>query len=497
MDNNMYYIKGTPRHQLNLFEANLDDIIPEDNPVRFIDAYINNLNIEKLGFKIPKLRTGKPPYDPKMLLKLYTYGYLNKIRSSRKLENETHRNNELIWLTEALKPDFKTIADFRKDNKKGIKNIFNEFLKLCHKLELLSFKLSAIDGTKMRAQNHLGNIYKRENIEKVEKKIQEKIDNYIKELDENDEKDKDDFNFLSNNILKQIKKLEKSKEKIEVIKQIFEENEELEIYFGNDRDSRFQNDNGRINPGYNCQNGVDDKNKLIIANDVTNENFDSHQLTNMKDKISQTKKDLGIECNTKLVQDSGYHDENEIMKAKEDEDFDIYVTHQRDSKTKEKQGKEKKDKIPGKGYEKDNFFYCKDKDIFTCPEGKELHRRGNGSIKRGIRIYKYKCNDCVDCKQKELCTKSKTGRTIDASENTKEMMEFREKCNTSYGKALLRTRKEIVEHPFGTIKRNWGYRYFMQTGLEKVKSEFSFIAYIYNLRRVLNIVPMEELMESI
>lgn len=493
----MHYIKGTPRDQLNFFEVKLDEIIPEDNPVRFIDVYINNLNIEKLDFKIPKLRTGKPPYDPKMLIKLYTYGYLNRIRSSRKLENETHRNNELIWLTEALFPDFKTIADFRKDNKEGLKNIFHDFLKLCHKLELLSFKLTAMDGTKMRAQNHLGNIYRREELEKKEKKIQEKIDQYMQELDENDEKEKDDFEFLSKNIIKQIKKLEKSKEKLEVVKQIFEADEELEILFGNDRDSRFQKDNGRVNPGYNCQSAVDDKNKLIIANDVTNENADSHQLNNMKDKISQAKEDLEIECKTGVVADSGYYEENEILKAKDDDTVDIYVTHQRDAKTKEKQGKEKKDKIPAKGYEKDNFDYCKDKDIFICPEGKTFHRSGNGTIEKGKRIYKYTCEDCHDCKHKKLCTKNKRGRTIKASENFKEIVEFREKCNTNYGKVMLRMRKEIVEHPFGTIKRNWGYRYFMQTGLEKVQSEFSFIAFIYNLRRVLNIVPMEKLIEQI
>lgn len=493
----MYYKKGTARDQLNLFESKLDEIISEDNPVRFIDAYVNKVDLEKIGFKIPKLRTGTPPYDPAMMLKLYVYGYLNRLRSSRKLEKETHRNKELIWLTEALTPDFKTIADFRKDNKDGIKNIFNEFLKLCHKLELLSFDLVAVDGTKMRAQNHLGNIYKREELEKKEKKIQEKIDNFIKELEENDEKEKDDFEFLSKNIIKQITKLEKSKEKLEVVKQIFEADEELEILFGNDRDSRFQKDNGRVNPGYNTQNAVDNKNKLIVANDLTNENSDSHQLNVMKDNISQAKEDLEIECETKLVSDSGYYEENEIMKAEEDENFDIYVTHQRDAKTREKQGKEKKNKIPAKGYEKDNFIYSKDKDIFTCPEGKKFHRSGKGTIERGKRIYKYICKDCHGCKQKDLCTKNKNGRTIKASENVKEMIEFREKCNTSYGKALLRMRKEIVEHPFGTIKRNWGYRYFMQTGIEKVRSEFSFIAFIYNFRRVLNIVPMEKLMESI
>ena len=493
----MNYIEGTSRHQLHLFQTNLDDIIPEDSPIRFLDTYVQKLNLEKLGFSIPELRTGKPPYNPELLLKIYIYGYLNRLRSSRKLERECKRNTELIWLTESLAPDFKTIADFRKDNRDGIKKIFKEFLKLCQKLELLSFQSVAIDGTKKRAQNSLGNIYKRSELEKIEKRIQDKIDSYLRELDENDSIEHDDFELLSNNIVEKIKKLEKRKDKLDIVKKIFEEEKDLEVYFANDSDSRFQKDNGRTNAGYNCQSAVDEKNKLIITNDVTNENNDLCQLNNMKDKISDTKEELEVECTTTLIADSGYHNEKEIMSAKEDEKFDLYVTHQRDAKTLEKQGREKKGKIPAKGYEKDDFVYCKEKDVFKCPEGKELHRRGKGSLKRGLRVYKYNCKDCSYCDKKHLCTESKNGRSVEASENMKEMMEFREKCNTAHGKAMLRKRKEIVEHPFGTIKGNWDYRYFMQSGMENVQSEFSFITFIYNLRRVLNIVPLEKLLESI
>jgi len=167
------FITGTSRDQLNLFEEKLDELISLDNPARFIDAYVEKLDLKKIGFKIPGIYGGKgrPPYEPSMMLKIYIYGYLNRIRSSRKLEAECNRNIELIWLTNRLFPDFKTIADFRRDNKKGIKRIFREFLNLCQKLELLSFQCVAIDCTKERVKNHLDNIYRKETIDKIGTRI--------------------------------------------------------------------------------------------------------------------------------------------------------------------------------------------------------------------------------------------------------------------------------------------------------------------------------------
>src|SRR3990172_1774643 len=294
------FINETPREQLNLFAEKLDDLISADNTVRFIDAYINKLDLRKLGFKNPGSNEGKgrPAYKASSLLKIYIYGYLNRIRSSRKLEAECRRNVELIWLTGRLSPDFKTIADFRKDNRKGIKKIFKEFLKLCHKLELLSVRCTAIDGTKVRAQNSLDNIYKREEIEKIERRIQEKINQYLEELESNDKTEEADYEFLSKDLPAKLAQLKKNQDKITLIKHIFEGNPELEIYFANDTDSRYQKDNNRINAGYNCQSAVDEKNKLIIANDVTNESNDLHQLNNMVNTIAELKVDLGIEEKT-------------------------------------------------------------------------------------------------------------------------------------------------------------------------------------------------------
>lgn len=495
------FIQETPRDQLILFKEKLDDLIVEDNSIRFIDAYVNKLDMYKLGFNIPGSQGGKgrPPYNPATMLKIYIYGYLNRIRSSRKLELECARNMELIWLTGRLAPDFKTIADFRKDNRDGIKKIFKEFLKLCHRLELLSLQCVAIDGTKERAKNNLDNVYKREEIDKIEQRVREKIDKYLEELELNDKTEETEYEFLSKNLPEKLRKLKKSQDKIEVIKKIFESNPELDIYFANDKDSRYQNDNNRINAGYNCQTSVDEKNKLIVAEDITNESNDLHQLNNMKDQVAELKEDLGITDKTVVVADAGYFDEREIIEADKDDNFDMYVCHPRDSQNQKTKVKEKKNKIPAKGFRKDDFEYDGENDTFKCPEGKILKKDGNGYIDKatGVRKYQYICRECDKCDKRKLCTENKKGRVVKATEFIKEIKDFRYKCNSELGKRLLSKRKEIVEHPFGTIKHNWGYRYFMQKSLEKVSAEFSFIAFIYNLRRVLNLVDFDRLMNEI
>lgn len=495
------FITGTSRDQLNLFEEKLDELLSPDNPARFIDAYVDKLDLKKIGFKIPGTHGGKgrPPYEPSMMLKIYIYGYLNRIRSSRKLETECNRNIELIWLTNRLFPDFKTIADFRKDNKKGIKTIFREFLNLCQKLELLSFQCVAIDGTKKRAKNHLDNIYRKETIEKIGLRIQDQIEKYMEELEKNDKSEEAEYEFLSKNLTEKLAKLKKSQNKINLIKQVFNENPELEIYFANDIDSRYMKDNNRINAGYNCQTVVDEKNKLIIAEDVTNESNDMHEINSMMNKISKIKEELEIDNTTIMVADAGYFEEREIIEAVKDENFDIYVSHPRDSQAQKTKVKEKDGKIPAKGFRKDDFKYDKEKDVFKCPVGKILIKEGNGYLDKrtGTRKFKYGCRECNECEHRSLCTNDKSGRSIKVTEFFCEINKFREKCNSELGKKLLAKRKEIVEHPFGTIKHSWGYRYFMQKGKDKVSSEFSFIAFIYNLKRVLNMVEFDKLMATI
>ncbi len=202
------YIEGIHRNQLCLFSKSLDEIIPEEHIIHFIDVYVEKLDL--IGLKIHNIenKKGRPGYNPTLYLKIFIYGYLNRLRSSRKIERECTINLELIWLTEQLAPDHWSISNFRKTNSRVIKNLFKEFLKLCHKLELLSFNCVAIDGTKIRAQNHSSNVYDRDAMEKLLEQVDKKIDKYLEELESNDEKEKDDYEFLNQNISKKLKQLE-------------------------------------------------------------------------------------------------------------------------------------------------------------------------------------------------------------------------------------------------------------------------------------------------
>lgn len=493
----MGYIEGTGRDQLLLFEEKIDEMIAEEHLVRFIDAYVNKLDLVALEIFNAENKIGCPGYDPSLYLKIYIYSYLNKIRSSRKIERECKINIELIWLTCRLSPDHWSISNFRMKNTKALKNIFKEFLKFCHKLNLLSFNLVAIDGTKLRAQNSLNNIYKKDEIEKRLEKANEKINEYIADLEANDKKEHDEFDFLNKNIPQKLKQLEKHKEKLEFVKEIFKENPELERYFANDPDSNFQKDNGRCITGYNCQSAVDEKNKLIVATDVTNENNDLHQINNMLEKVIEEKNKLEIDNKMLVVADAGYYGEAEILAADKKNDIDLFIPHPRDVKTLEKQDREVKDKIPSKGYEKEDFRYDKDKNIFICPENQVMERCGIGTLRRGIRRFRYQSKNCSSCEKLNLCTTNKEGRIIESSENFIEMETFRDKVKSEIGKRIVQKRKELVEHPFGTIKRNLGYTYFMQTGIEKVKAEYSFISFIYNFKRVINIFGVEKLIEAL
>ena len=498
----MNYKQGTPRNQLYLFNTCLDKIIEENNKVRVIDLFVDKLDIKEMDFKIPALRTGAPPYRPKLLLKIYIYGYFERIRSSRNLEKETKRNKELIWLTRGLTPDFKTIANFRKNNKKGIKNIFKEFLNFCHSVNLLSLETVAIDGTKMRAQNNLNNVYKRDEIDRVREKIQDKIDEYLEQLDAQDEKEAGDLKIDNDevkNVVEKLKKLKKHQGKVEKIKEILNEDKDLKTYFATDPDSRFQSDKGKVRAGYNPQIVGDDKNKLIIANDVTNESNDLKQMTPMIDKVKEVKNELGIETETKAVMDTGYFSEKEIVNNIDDETVDIIVPDKGYSEKKKNKNDSKTEKVPAKGYEIKDFEYDRVNDEYICPEKKRLKKThmNPGTEKSGRKVFEYQCYDCENCDVISKCTNNMRGRSIKISVNHEFIENYKSEMKTDVKKKLIEKRKEIVEHPFGTIKRNLGYTYFMQKGIENVKTEFSFICFIYNLKRVFNLLTVKELMEKL
>ncbi len=503
----MEYISGTPRSQLVLFNTYLDQIIPADHPIRFIDAYVDSLDLYTTGFKIPEMKTGTPPYDPALLLKIYIYCYFEKIRSSRKIEKECLRNRELIWLTGNLRPDFKTIADFRKDNKRGIGNIFRDFLHLCKKLDLLSLRITATDGTKMRAQNGRNEIYNRDTIEEVQERIEERIAEYLNELENNDEKETEELTLDSertDRLVRKLQQLKKKHAKLQDIRELFEKDEALNTYFATDPDARFQSDKGSVAAGYNVQICADEKHKLVISNDITNESNDLKQMTPMIEALQETKGDLDIHENTKNIMDAGYASEQQIIKNKNKKNIEILV---QDKKEVEKSGKRKKalgkrstgDKVPQEGFSVEDFEYDETADVYFCPQGKKLQRVYKNPVteRSGRKTIVYKCVECEGCKSHDKCTRNKRGRSIAISVNHKEMIEYQETLRSEENQKIMAKRKEIVEHPFGTIKSNWGFTGFLQRGKESVRTEFSFICFIYNLKRVLNIIPLKDLLIAI
>jgi transposase len=491
------YIEGTPREQLYLFKGCLDDMVGGNNLVRFIDTYVESLDMSELGFQMNKAVMGAPAYRPQMKLKIYMYGYFEKIRSSRKLEKECGRNREMMWLTEGLAPDFKTIADFRKENQKAIRLIFKNFIKSCFKAGLISFDIGGIDGTKISAQNHNNNVYQRKNMDKIIAVIDRKIGEYLKEMEDNDKQASGEFEFLSVNLEERLKKLKTNKAKAEMIKKIFEANPEMEKYYANDPESRFMNDKGKLDVSYNVQAAVDGKSKLIVAVDVTSESNDVKQLKGMCDRVEEIKQYLKVEQETIKVADAGYYSEPQILECS-DNDHEVYMPNPDDEYLKRNKGIDDRRKIPQREYYADRFAYDPERDVYICPEQQVLIRQGKGfMLKSGKAVNWYFCRECGNCKVRGKCTSNKKGRFLSIAVRKTEIESFKKKVRSTLGKKIIAKRKEICEHPFGTLKRNLGYSYFLMKGREKALTEACLMGLIYNMKRALNIWGKRSFLEAI
>ncbi|MBN2260514.1 MAG: IS1182 family transposase [Clostridiales bacterium] len=502
----MHYKQGTPRNQLTLFNECIDEMIAADSYVRVIDAYVESLSLEELGFKMHQLKTGTPPYRNQVILKIYIYGYLDRERSSRRLEKACQRNKEMIWLTEGLTPDFKTIADFRKNNRNGIKEVFKAFLEFCNKVGLISFETIAVDSTTMRAQNSVNSSFKRKNIKKLKRKIRQRIEEYLDELDVNDEKEA--FNLKIENtdiaeVIEKINNLKKYEQSIDEAQKEFDEDEDLQTYFAADHDCSFQSDKGKVRPGYNVQTAGDAKHKLITVSDVTGASNDLKQMTPMVSKIQEVKTELNIEQNSDVIMDAGYFSEQEIVNNHEAEGVTIFVSDKKEAEksNQKRRGNKNVDKVPAQGYELKDFKYNNENDIYFCPNGKPLKKTHSrpGTERSGRKTFEYQCDpdDCDNCGDRQYCTKNKRGRSIHVSVNKDFMDAFKESMKTQENIKIIAKRKEIIEHPFGTLKRTLGYTYFMQKGIENVRSEFNFMCFIYNFKRVLSILTPNGFLEAI
>jgi transposase len=476
-----------------LFAESLDSLVSKDDPARFIDAYVETLGLNDLQIKEKEEGAGRPAYHPKLMLKIYIYGYLNRIRSSRKLMRECMRNVELIWLCEQLTPDYRTISDFRKENPQALKNLFKNFLKYCHQIGLVSLETVGIDGSKMRAQNGASNVYRRESIEAVDRKLDEKIDLYLKEMEQKDQEEQSgEIQLEREKIADRIEALKKAKAKVKDAQTILSKEPETGAVYGHDADCRMMSDKGKIRPGYNVQTAVEGKSKLIVAAEVTNEANDTAQMTPMLEAVGEVKKDLGVACKTDALMDCGYHTEKNILKHQDDPEFDVVAPSPKDSEKTVSPAS-----VPTPAYRAEHF--TKADDHYLCPEGKVLSLISpkDGQVASGKRIWVYRCSDCGSCEKRSLCTKDQNGRSITIGAHHDLIEAYRKKMKTETYQKKIRTRKELCEHPFGTLKRNFGYDHFLLRGLTKVRGEFSLMSMVYNLRRALNLVLFDDLVKGL
>lgn len=468
---------GLDRSQTLLFPERLEDYVEPENPVRFLDAFVEKLDLAQLGFtKAQCADTGRPPYNPAVLLKLYLYGYLHRVRSSRVLEVECQRNVELIWLTGKLAPDHKTIADFRKDNLKALKAVHRQFILLCRKLELFGGQLLAIDGSKFRAVNSRDHNFSAAKLEELIANADARLAEYFETLDAADAAEPNAAPIDKAALAQKIAALQDKRDwHDELLAQLDDEQKQVSTTDPDTR--RMHTGNGNV-VGYNAQLAVDAKHKLIAAAEVTNDVTDYRQLA---DVALKAKKNLGVQ-QTEVVADKGYYNASEVSRCVEQQ----ITPHipKADTSANTSQGL----------FGKSQFRYDAPKDVYICPGNQELTYRFS-TFELGRDIHYYRASACNRCALKPQCTRNKANRTITREDNEALMEAMAQRLQREPEK--FRQRKSLVEHPFGTIKRWMGCTHFTLKGLEKVRTEWSLITLAYNWKRVLNLVSFSKLMAAV
>jgi len=475
----MNHRTGLERNQTLLFPETLADYISPDNPVRFLDAFVGSLDLRALGFAraIPE-NTGRPPYAPADLLKLYLYGYLHRIRSSRLLEAECHRNVEVIWLLGKLSPDFKTIADFRKDNGKALQAVARQFTRLCKKLELFGGQLVGIDGTKLAALNSKDANYNQKKLQELMGRADAQIAEYLQQLDQADAAQPQSPTLTRAELEAKIAALQDKRDWHEELLEQLHNEGDTQVSVNDPQARRMRSGGGGSVVGYNVQAAVDQKHKLIAAADVTNEENDYLQLSGM---ARAAKENLGVE-QLEVVADTGYSTTSQVVRC-EEHGITPYVP-KAETSANTAQGL----------FGKSMFAYDAQQDVYVCPAGATLTYRFSTTEKdRQLRYYR--ASGCKACALKGQCTRNKANRTITREQDEAVMDAMAARVAAHPEKMKLR--KQLCEHPFGTIKRFFGYTYFLMKGLVKVRCEWSLITLAYNLKRVLNLLSFAQLMQAV
>ena len=474
------FVEGADRAQSTLLPECLDDWVDESNPVRFIDAFVDGLDLQALGFAgVDPADTGRPAYHASVHLKLYVYGYLNRVHSSRRLEREAGRNLEVMWLLQRLAPDFKTIADFRKDNGPAIKKVCARFIEVCRKLDLLKTASVAIDGSKFKAVNNRDKNFTKAKVERRRKQLEESVSRYLSQLDTADLQEQTEAITLKRIRLKdKLEKLHSEMAKLDAMEKQMLASPDEQISL-TDPDSRSMATSGRGSGvvGYNVQVATETEHHLIIAHEVTNVGSDRSQLA----KVAKAAKEVLQVDKLEAVADRGYYHGEEI-KACADASITVTLPKPLTSGAKS-EGR----------FGKQDFAYLADEDVYRCPAGEKL-RYYYTNEENGQKLRNYWTNACRHCALKPRCT-SATPRRIKRWEHEHVLEAVQERLDRNPD--AMRTRREVVEHPFGTIKMRMGATHFLMKTLPKVATEMALAVLGYNLTRVINIVGVARMMEAV
>ncbi len=474
------FVQGADRGQSTLLPECLDDWIDENNPVRAIDAFVDALELVGLGFAgVDPAATGRPSYHPAFLLKLYIYGYLNRVQSSRRLEREAGRNLEVLWLLGRLAPDHKTIADFRKDNGPAIRKVCAQFIDLCREIGLLTKASVAIDGSKFKAVNNRDKNFTVGKVERRRAQLEESVARYLSQLDTIDRQEPTEALAMKTVRLKEkLVKLESEMQRLSAHEALMKASPDQQISL-TDPDSRSMATSGRGSGvvGYNVQVAVDTEHHLIIAHEVTNTGTDRAQLANMAEQAKAVLQSDTLEA----VADRGYYSSLEILACAE---AGVTVTLPKPMTSSAKSD--------GR-FGKQDFRYVAEDDVYVCPAGARLTYHMT-SEEAGKTLHRYSTNACQACPLKDQCTPGKE-RRISRWEHETLLEEVQQRLDEN--PQAMRTRRETVEHPFGTLKMRMGATHFLCKTLPKVATEMALCVLTYNLTRVLNIVGVQKLMAAI
>ena len=466
----MKFIQGKDRRQSYIFPTSLEEAISLNNEIRFIDLFVNSLQLESFGFNINFPENGRPAYQPKYLLKLYIYGYMNKIRSSRDLEKETKRSIEVMWLLNSLSPDHNTISNFRRDNPKAIKKVFRQTVQIAKNFELIGGKLLAGDSTKFRAQNSKKNNFNEKKIDRHTAYIDNKLEQYESQISEADGDDKKE-------IEKKITKQKERKSQYEKLQKQIDDTCENQVSTSDPESRQMIVRNNITEVAYNVQTTVDEKHKIPIDYKVTNTN-DSKAMGVMLQRAKS------IVRNNKFTSlyDKGYHTGSEFSKANK-LGIDVLVAIPRVAAN-----------APNTNYNVEYFKYDKESDYYVCPQGNRLTTTGKLHKAKTYTFKRYTTKACLTCPVKDQCSKAKYGKAIQRSEYQELIDKNKERINNN--KEYYRKRQAIVEHPYGTIKRQWGFNYILTKKYTKrAEADVGLMFTAYNLRRLITILGLKNLQE--